>query len=251
MPVALPLAVVGAAGIGAAASISASNKASKTAKAAADANNALQERIYGENKAVLSPYVQAGNAATPAIQALLGLDTGQGHLERIAGQREAYDNWRNATGYQDQFAEGQRAVTGALGNRGLLDSGAAQKALTRYGQAQANQSFGQYYAMLAGQQQIGLGAASAQAGVGQQFANSVSVNNRYAADAQGNAALSGANSINGILQSGLSAYALSRGLGSSYGGYAGAGGAFGGSGGSGSWGLPTQPYQLPHGQGGY
>jgi hypothetical protein len=233
MPVALPIAVVGAAGIGAAASISASNKASKTAKAAADANNALQERIYGENKAVLSPYVQAGNTATSAIQALLGLDKGEGHLQRIEGQREAYDTWRNATGYQDQFAEGQRAVTGALGNRGLLDSGAAQKALTRYGQGVANQSFGQYYNMLAGQQAVGLTGASAQAGVGQNFASSVSNNNIYSANAQGNAALTNANSINGILQSGLSAYALSRGLGSSYGGAGG--GLFGGSGGTGGW----------------
>jgi hypothetical protein len=231
MPAALPLAIVGAAGIGAAASISASNKASKTAKNAADANNALQREIYEKNRAALQPYQDAGSAATPAIQALLGI----GHLDRAQSQREAYDTWRNATGYQDQFAEGQRAVTSALGNRGLLDSGAANKALTRYGQAQANQSFGQYYAMLAGQQQIGLGAASAQAGVGQNFANSVSLNNWNAANAQGNAALTNANSINGILQSGLSAYALSRGLGSSYGASPGAGGAFGFGGSSGGW----------------
>jgi hypothetical protein len=108
-------------------------------------------------------------------------------------------------------------VTGALGNRGLLDSGAAQKALTKYGQATANQSLGQYLGYLGSQQQIGLGAASALAGVGQNFANSISVNNNNAANAAGNAALSNANSINGVLQAGLSAYGLSQGMGSSYG----------------------------------
>lgn len=210
MPVALPLAIVGSAAIGAAASSSASSKAAKSAQQAADKNNALQTQIYESNKAALSPGIGLFDTSTKAIQALLGLSGDS------TAQRSAFDTWRNAAGYQDQFAEGRRAVTGALGNRGLLDSGAAQKALTRYGQSQSNQSLGQYMGYLTGQQQIGLGAASALAGVGQNFANSVSVNNNNAANATGNAALSNANSINGFLQAGLSAYGLSQGMGSSY-----------------------------------
>lgn len=211
MPVALPLAIVGAAGVGAAASASASSKASKAATNAANTNNALQREIYGQNKAALSPFMSAGGPATQAIQALLGLGGDK------AATETAFNNWRGATGYQDQFAEGQRSVTGALGNRGLLDSGAALKALTKYGHAQSSQSLGQYMGLLANQQQVGLGAASALAGVGQNFANSVSINNNQAANAVGNAALSNANSINSILQSGLSAYGYSQGMGSSYG----------------------------------
>lgn len=210
MPVALPLAVVGAAGIGAVASSSAASKTAKAAKQAADQNNALQTRVYEQNRAALSPYMSAGAPATSAIQALLGLSGDS------STQQKAFDNFRNAAGYQDQFAEGTRAVTGALGNRGLLDSGAAQKALTRYGQGVANQSLGQYLGYLGNQQQVGLGAASALAGVGQNFANSISVNNNAAANAAGNAALTNANSINGILQAGLSAYGYSQGMGSSY-----------------------------------
>src|SRR5262245_62053932 len=118
MPVALPLAIVGAAGIGAAASMSASNKAAKVAKQTAADNNALQLQIYGENKAALAPFVGAGGPATAAIQALTGLAPGG-----AAAQEAAFNAFRNSTGYQDRFNEGRRAVTSALGNKGLLDSG--------------------------------------------------------------------------------------------------------------------------------
>jgi outer membrane murein-binding lipoprotein Lpp len=208
-------AIVGAAVVGGGVSIASSNKASKTAKQTAAQNNALQQQVYQQNTAALSPYVAAGNSATPAIQALLGLN-GSGQAA-IDSQNAAFQNFRNSTGYQDQFAEGQRSITGALGNRGLLDSGAAQKALVRYGQSQANQSFGTYYNALSGQQQLGLAAASAQAGVGTTYANAVTNNNNNAANTVSNAALSNAATINGVLGNALSAYGYSRGMGSSYG----------------------------------
>lgn len=256
--------------------MSASSKAAKASKNATNANNALQSQIYGQNQETLAPYVSAGNAATPAIQALLGVggdqtdwaayvrgnpdaaanwaqvvgtqnDTfggdiskfGQFHYQKDGSRRDispyttsgsdaqmqALNNFRNAAGYQDQFAEGQRSVTSALGNRGMLDSGAAQKALTKYGQSQANQSLQQYLNNLVQQQGVGLSGASAQAGVGQNYANNVSANNTANANNQANAALSGANTINGVLQSGVSAYGYSQGMGSSYGG--GGGNAYG------------------------
>lgn len=217
MPVALPIAILGAAAIGGAVSISAANKASKTASQTADKNNALQADIYGQNKAALSPYMSAGGPATAAIQSLLGLSG----PDAAAQQQGALNTWRGATGYQDQFNEGERAVTGALGNRGMLDSGAAQKALTKYGQGQANQSFGNYYSMLAQQQNVGLTGASALAGVGQNYANATSANNNAAAETSANAGLAGAGAINGVLSSALSAYGISKGMGSSYGGAAG------------------------------
>jgi len=211
MPVATGLAILGAAAIGAGASTLASNKASKTAKQTAETNNALQRDIYAQNQGALSPYMEAGKPATSAIQSLLGLSGDP------TAQQGAFNQWRNATGYQDQFAEGQRAVTGSLGRAGLLDSGAAQKALTKYGQSQANQSFGSYYNMLAGQQQVGLAGASALAGVGQNYANSVSNNNNYASEVQSNSALANAGILNNFLSQGLTAYGFGKGMGSSYG----------------------------------
>jgi hypothetical protein len=76
--------VVIAAGIGAAAGIGggllsasaqkkAASKAADAATQTAEMNNALQSQIYGENKALLSPYVNRGNSAGDAINALLGL----------------------------------------------------------------------------------------------------------------------------------------------------------------------------------
>ncbi|WP_070152602.1 hypothetical protein [Sphingobium phenoxybenzoativorans] len=271
---------------GAAVSASASSKASKAASKAASTNNALQERIYNENRATLDPYVQAGNRATPAIQALLGLGGTEGVLSpskspstdwsayvtgnpdiladyqrfhagedigaygqnhyNLYGQNEgrdisaytsgaqpqpaalssgqgvldaqnaAFENFRNSTGYQDSFAEGQRAVTSAYSRRGLLDSGAAMKALAKYGAYQSTLSFGDYLSRLVQQQGVGAGAATALTGNAQNFANATSANNNSAAQTQGQAALANAGNINGALQSGLSTYALAQGLKSSY-----------------------------------
>lgn len=211
MPIGLVLGTVAAAGIGAAASISASNKASKTARDVATQNNALQQDIYNQNKATLQPFVNTGTKATQSIEALLGLggDTNAAN--------SAFDAYKGSTEYTSRFNEGQRAVTAALGGKGLLDSGAAQKALLKYGQTFASNEFGNYIGNLQTQQQTGLGAAAALTGNGQNYANAVSANNNNAANTAANAALSNAGAVNSVLGSALSAYGLSQGVGSSYG----------------------------------
>lgn len=148
-----------------------------------------------------------------------------------AQQMAAFDAFRNSSGYNFRLNQGQNSVTAALGSRGMLDSGAARRALTEYGQNFGSNEFGNYYNMLGGLSGTGLTAASAQAGVGQGYANAVSQNNNNAANATGNAALVGANGVNSALGSALSAYGYSQGLGSSYGGggssLMGAGGVYG------------------------
>jgi hypothetical protein len=79
----LPIgAVIGGAAIAAGGSVAAgaisskaqkkaANKASDTATANANANNALQRDIYGQNKALLSPYSNNGLAASNALTDLL------------------------------------------------------------------------------------------------------------------------------------------------------------------------------------
>lgn len=206
----LAAAVVGAAVIGGAASISASNKAARTARDTAAANNALQQNILNENKATLAPYVATGAKATQSIQALLGLGGDK------AAADAAFDGYKTSTGYTSRFDEGQRAVTAALGGRGLLDSGAAQKALLKYGQSFASGEFGNYLGSLQNQQNVGLNAAGQQTDLGQNYANAVSNNNNMAANIQANSALSNGATINGVLGSALSAYGMSQGLRSSY-----------------------------------
>jgi hypothetical protein len=213
--IAIGAAVVGSVG-SAVVSTSASNKAAKTAKDNAAANNALQSSIYDQNKAALSPYVGAGVPATSSIQALLGLSGDP--AQATAALKTYYDS----TAYTSRLKQGQDGVTAALGSRGMLESGAADKALTKYGQDYASGEFDKYMSYLAGQQGVGLTAASAQAGVGQNYANAVSANNNNAANTVSNAALSNAGTISGALGGLTSAIGL--GLGSSYGKSAGGSG---------------------------
>lgn len=206
------VAIGGAAVVGAGASMAASSKASKTAKKTAASNNALQTQIYNENKTTLAPFVGQGGVVTPTINGLLGLGG-----DPTAAQK-AFDTFTGSDGYQFRLNEGQKAVQSALGARGYLDSGAAQKALLKYGQGTASDEFSRYMGYLTGQQGVGLTAASAQAGVGQGYASNVAANNNNAANTASNAALANAGSINSALNSAVSSYALNSGLKSSYGG---------------------------------
>lgn len=209
------LAVSAATTIGGA--VVSSNAASSAAKTAADtaaANNALTQEIYNSNKATLQPYVDSGTTAQTAINGLLYPNSDS------AASAKAYSDWQGSTGYQAALKTGQDSVTAALGQKGLTDSGAAQKALLTYGQNTANQNFQTYLGDLHTQQGTGLSAGSALAGVGTNYANTVSANNNTAATASENAALASASSIN----SALSNLTQTAALGSSYRQYGGFGG---------------------------
>lgn len=209
------VAIVGSAVVAGGVGMATSSKATKTAQNTAATNNALQKQVYDQNAATLSPYVGTGNKATTAIEGLLGIGGD------AAAANKAFDAYKASTEYTSRIKQGQDSVTSSLGARGLLDSGAAQKALLRYGQTFGSNEFGQYLGNLQGQQQVGLGAASAQAGVGTNYANSVSANNNNAANAAITGALGTSNAINGILGNAVSAYGYSQGMGSSYGGSGG------------------------------
>lgn len=103
-----------------------------------------------------------GNAqhGTDAISAMLGLggDT--------AGQNQAFDNFRNSTGYNFQMDQGSRAITGNAASRGLLNSGATLKALNGYGQGMAQQSYGSYMDRLMGLANTGFQAGNLISGAG-------------------------------------------------------------------------------------
>jgi len=270
--------------ISASAQKSAANKASQTTADTAASNNALAQNIYNQNAATLSPFVQRGNAAGGAMNALLGLGgtnsaatqaipgmqglpTGQGYgvadwnanngapfqrdgfndYSQIgaygwggvtpdafanfggmdarggltnfgptpfagtgqtmpAGQsaqsaaEDAFNIFKSSTGYQSRLKEGANAVNSLWAGSGAVKSGAAGKAFERFGQDFASNEFGNYMNYLGNQQGVGLGAASAQAGVGQNYVNTVSGNNNAAGTAAANAALvKGNNSVGNVL----------------------------------------------------
>lgn len=103
----------------------------------------------------------------------------------------AFDNYKNSTGYQFRLNQGLNAVNSGYAGAGTLKSGAAMKAINDYGQGMASQEFGNYLNALGNQQALGFSAASAQAGVGQNYANNI-----------GNIAMqNGANQANAALAS--------------------------------------------------
>lgn len=252
---------IGAAAIGSSASKKASQTAAQAAQDATTQNNTLARDIYGQNKEILSPFLNRGNAAGGAINALLGLggpammqvapandsayypsnDQGGGFsyvggapeygagpggmatwkqiqnggweanpviserpyptaqsnslLQLAPSQsptdayRTAFDNYRNSTGYDFRVREGEKGLNSGYAAKGLLNSGAAQKSMERYRQDYASGEFGNYLTQLGNQQNVGLSAGNALAGVGTGYSNAVASQNNAQAGVLANAAL--------------------------------------------------------------
>lgn len=199
---------LGAAGLG---SFLGGKSANKAAGKAADAslavakeNNALAREIYGKNEGYLTPFMETGTGAGAQINALLGLGGS-------ANASKAFNLFKNSTGYKFRVGEGMDAINSGYAGRGVLQSGAAMKAINQYGQDMASQEFGNYMNYLGNQQGVGLAGASALAGVGQNYVNTVSNNNNNANEAYGNAMMSKTNPLANALGSiggGLFSYGM-------------------------------------------
>ena len=101
------VAGIGSAAIGA----NATKKAAKAQTDAATANNALQERIYNENRNLLAPDIAAGRDASSLLSDFLGV-SGDG-----ARAQTALDTFLKSTGYQEAASRG----TGTLLGLDVLD----------------------------------------------------------------------------------------------------------------------------------
>jgi hypothetical protein len=114
--------------------------------------------------------------------------------------QNAFDNYRNSTGYQFRVGEGARALDNSFASRGVGQSGAAAKAALSYGQNIASGEFGNYLNALMAQQGVGLSAAGAQAGVSTNFVNQTTANNNSGASALANAAIAKGNATGQMWQ---------------------------------------------------
>jgi hypothetical protein len=128
---------------------------------------------------------------------LTGVTTGGVSAADAAGQ--AFDTFRNSTGYQFRLGEGMNALNSQYAGAGAVKSGAAMKDAVEYGQNFGSNEFGNYLTALGNQQGVGLSAGSALAGVGQNYANSMASINDARATGIGNAALSNANNLNSMI----------------------------------------------------
>ena len=88
-------------------------------------------------------------------------------------QNQAFDNFRNSTGYQFRLGEGMNALNSQYAGAGAIKSGAAMRDAVQFGQNSASNEFGNYLNALGNQQATGLQAGSAAAGVGVNVANRI------------------------------------------------------------------------------
>jgi len=213
MPIGTTAAIIGSAVIGAGATALSASKSAKAAnkatQAQVDSNReslALQREVRDENRGILSPFVNTGYAANNALAGLLGLpgtnaDGTPGAVADPTAFRSAFDAYRTGTGYDFRVGEGMKAINSGLAAKGVLNSGAAVKSALSFGQGIASDEFQRYMAALTGQQQTGLSAGNALAGVGTNFANNATAINGQTASAIGNGALANASINNGFANS--------------------------------------------------
>lgn len=86
-------------------------------------------------------------------------------------QQEAFDLFRNSTGYKFRLDQGMKALNSGWAGAGTLQSGAAIKSALEYGQGMGSAEFGNYWNMLGEQQNLTSGAANAMSGVNSTYAN--------------------------------------------------------------------------------
>lgn len=116
---------------------------------------------YGAISSALTPTLNQTGTATSAIQNLLGLGSGGG-----PAQDQAFQNYRDNSGYNFQMQQGQQAIAGSQAAKGLLDSGSTGKALTTFGQGLADQSLNNYLTQTTSLANLGLSAGNTISGAG-------------------------------------------------------------------------------------
>lgn len=117
-------------------------------------NQALTGYNYLKGTPVITGAVDAGNRAGNMFNELIGINP------VTAETTNAFNKYLDSTGYKFQLGEGQDAITSAMSQKGLRNSGATAKALTKYGQNLASTTFNNFLNTLGGAQNTGINAAT-------------------------------------------------------------------------------------------
>lgn len=158
--IAIGAATVGSAAIGA----HAAKKASKAQTKAADASLAEQRREYDLGREDLAPYRQAGTTALSQI--------GAGTADGGDFNRDfTLADFNADPGYQFRMDEGTKALDRSASARGGVLSGAALKAIGRYGQDYASGEYNNAYNRFNADRDRRFGRLSQLAGIGQTATN--------------------------------------------------------------------------------
>ena len=209
---------LGAAVAGSLASAAISKSGSDAAgNAAAGAANAASQQSMVEaarSRAAASPWTASGTSSLQKITNLLGLGSlvtdgtnnntyGMDPANAKGLQTQALADFQTTPGYQFRMDEGSKALDRSAASRGLLRSGAQQKAITDFGQNIASGEYGNYLGSLfslagMGGQAVG-GANNTSAGLTQGAGNMLT----QGGIARGSAYASGANAIASGIGSGI------------------------------------------------
>jgi len=119
----------------------------------------------------------SNNQAYPFLQAAFGGQTGYAAsgnnviasllgLNGDTGQNQAFDNFRNSSGYNFIRDEGMKGINANNASRGLLGSGSALKALTGYNNNLATSFLNSYISNMSNLSNSGLQAGQLLAGAG-------------------------------------------------------------------------------------
>lgn len=162
----------------------------------------LFDRLGGASVAVGSgpnPFAPNGGGAPSPFSPGGGSNSSSNYYNNILS---------NLPGYQFQLDQGSQAVSRNLAAQGLLQSGAAGKALQQYGQGVASNYATQYVNGL--QSLAGLGQTSVQStgNIGANTANQIGANQIYSGNAQASGYAGTANAINSGLSGVAGAYGM-------------------------------------------
>jgi len=147
------LAIVAAAGISATAAVgsgliasSAAKKASKVQERAADKATESAERTLERQIELQEPFRRAGITAQDQIMQYLGIGgdknaPGYGSLGKSFDELYGGDKFQQDPSYQFRVDEGVKALDRSAAARGMLQSGATLKGITRFGQREGSQEY--------------------------------------------------------------------------------------------------------------
>lgn len=131
------------------------------------ADKALNQALTGYNylttgagKPIISDAVTSGARAGNMFNELVGINP------ITAETGNAFNKYLDSTGYKFQLGQGTDAIISQASQRGLRNSGATAKALTKYGQDLASTTFNGYLNLLGGSQNTGMNAATTVANAG-------------------------------------------------------------------------------------
>lgn len=201
------VAIAGAAVVGAGASIISGNKAAKAQQQAADQQVAESRRQYDQDRADLAPWREAGQSAWSKMSAAYGLNGQPAATPEQLG-------FTTSPGYQFRLDQGVKAAERSAASRGLLGSGAAMKAVQRYGEGLAASEYGDWWNRLAGMAGVGQAATNTTVAAGQNATNGITSAIGAAGNARASSYANTGSAINSGLNNIMSAYLYKRGWGS-------------------------------------